>query len=576
MDKHIVTPNGNYDKIICANEHDTPKNAKKYCTKCQKFLCSDCLVDFDVNHLKENFIISIDDYFNKFKDTISNMSKSIQSSKQVIIPFQKTIKAMIDSKADNIINHVDNFTNTLIKELENFNNSVKTQMSKFKEQFMNEMRENSMLFKYLDSDFDVMLNELEKYFKNWDVSLKSDKNKIINEVISLYSQPEREIKQTVENFESLREGLTSIAVRRQSELDKVYADLNFEEKLKKICNIIHRHPINPPIIPNPVNDRKEIKLLEIGIVRDLNNTIKDFSDNTNSIDSGIDHTFIMGLRNNSNNVYVYWNKKIHEISIGPKNLENLKSRINKACPFTLKNSRIANIGNYAILTGGSNEAQLEIRECFQIQPIIDKNNLKLVVSDFPPMNNARERHNMIYLPNFNCIVVCSSFQKSISTEICYLNDKKWTNLRDMNSRRANSTLTFVNERWLFCISGYIVDLEQSNGVYSNNYEVLDMRDVNSGWRQYNFTNEFDVLKMSAMGCINLNNSDFILLGGFNGQKYVDCSFHVTTENGKLATIKRLDNTLDSGVIFQNASFLRSGKSYINFDYNKICELSLLK
>jgi hypothetical protein len=628
----------NNEKIICSNEHEVHKNAKKYCFKCQRFLCSDCLVEFDLEHLRDNSIISLDDYFNKFKDRIIEIHRSIHANKQVIVPFQKSVMGLVDSKVDQILNKMDNFTNTLTQELFNYNNSLRTRMSRFKEQFLTELKERSDLFKYIDNDFDVMLQELEKISKSWDVNLRSDRNKIINEVNNLYSQPEHDIKQAVENFGTNRDRITPITSEKQSELERILSELRLDERLANIKEIIHitinnnpssnRHhiitpfnhiippvnsiippvnpinppvnhiilpvnPINPPVNPialivhtvnpfpnpqpNPINiNRNEIKSVELGIVRDLNNPINEFTDRSNSIVPGIDFKYIIGIKSNSSTIYVYWNKKIHEVNITSRHLEGLKSNPRNSSHLPFKNSRIANIGNFAILTGGSNDIHAESKECFQITPTVENNTLKITLTDFPSMNNARERHNTIYLQNFNCILVCSSFQRTVSTEICYLSDRNWINLKDMNSRRANSTLTLVNDRWLFCISGYIVDLELGSGIYSNSYEVLDMREIDSGWKEYNFANEFQILKMSAMGCINLNRNDFILIGGFNGQRYMDTSYHVTAEDGKLARINRVDNTLDAGVIFQNASFMRSGRSYINYDYTKVCELTLLR
>lgn len=255
---------------------------------------------------------------------------------------------------------------------------------------------------------------------------------------------------------------------------------------------------------------------------------------------------------------------------------SLKKTQSSSTIFPFKNSRLANIGNSAIITGGTNEDGIESKDCFQITPLLDNNRLIINITEFPSMNDPRERHNMIYLHKLNSILVCSSFQKTASTEMCNLTDRKWIKLRDMNTKRANSTLIFVDDRWLFCISGYVVDIVNGSGAYSNSYEVLDMRNTNGGWKEYPLINEFSVLKMSAMGCIYLNRSDFILIGGYDGSKYMDTAFHITSENGQLSNFRRLNNSLETGVIFQNAAFMKRGNCYINYDYNKLCELTALR
>jgi hypothetical protein len=615
--EHVeITPDPNNERILCSNPHDPPRNAKKYCQICKKFFCSDCLVDLDIDHLKNNHTYSIDEYYNKFKNVISDKITNIRAGKEQIVPLQKSIKNQIEKKVDSILRQVDEFTNSLTQELFSFNDSVKVNMSKFKENLSSELKEKSLMFKYIENDFDLMLQEMEKNLKNWDLNLRAGKIRIMKDVDSLYGQPEKDIKNVIDNLPAYRDNINPIFAEKQSELDKILAGYKLEEKKKRIREIIedlvltnqknhkiinsqkpkncelnnpegikpdisayHIPPINnvEPIIPVPsISSQKNIiATVEMIVHKNFSATLKNFQDNTNSIKEGNNYSYIMGIKNNFNSIFVYWNKHIHEVSIRPNHLEKLKTRVRHS-PFPFKHCRIVNLGTTAILTGGGNDESLGSTDCFQLTPSIDGDIVRISISEFPSMNDPRERHNMIYLQKYNSIFVCSSFQKSVSTEICNLTERKWVKMRDMNTRRANSTLVFIDDRWIFCISGYIVDIENSTGSYSNSYEVFDMHNTNSGWREYQLLDDFNVLILSAMGCVYLNKNDFILVGGFNGSRYMDTTYHITTENGRLSTIKKINNTLDSGVIFQNSSFIRSGNSYINFDYTKLCELIALK
>jgi hypothetical protein len=581
MDPRLITPDGNNERILCGNQHDTAKNAKRYCFQCQKFLCNDCLVERDLDHLRDNTIISVDEYFENFKGEIVSKLKTIEEAKRNIVPFQNSVKDLIDNKIDIMNKKVENFTSELTKELFNLNDSTRTQMSKLREEFFTKLKKTSPVFKYINQDFEVICQELEKCSKEWDVNLRNDRIKIISEVNSLYSEPEMEIRKVINNFGNLKEELNSIFLEFQSKLDKKLDDFKFEEKNKKIKEILYNSKSLQPELPVIGPGQREprfnvINKLEMNVIRDPSNaTIRDFIDKTNSIKQEVDNTFIIGTKasntSSCNIIYIYWNNKIHDIPVNTRHLQKL----NIKGPFPMKNSRIANIGSYAIITGGTLEQNSESIECFKITPYVENNNLQIRIDEFPSMNDARERHNMIYLPNLNSLIVCSSFQRALSTEICQL-DQTWIKLKDMNTKRANSTLVYVDDRWLFCISGYILNIQTSNGIYSDSYEVLDMNNTNLGWKQYGFPTEFQNLKLSAMGCINLNKGDFILVGGFNGSRYMSSTYHVTTKNGQLESLKEIENTLDTGVIFQNALFTRTGRSYFNFDYTKVCELIGLK
>ena len=155
METRTPTEDGeNYGNLYCSNHFEMKKNAKRYCTQCKKFLCNDCLVEFDLEHLKSNMIVSMDSYVVNFKDNLEKVLKEIMIEKERIIPLQRRIKKPLDEVHDEYIIKIENFTRSLTTTILNYSDNVKREISIMRDNTLNEIKNRYPLFKYIEVDFD--------------------------------------------------------------------------------------------------------------------------------------------------------------------------------------------------------------------------------------------------------------------------------------------------------------------------------------------------------------------------------------------------------------------------------------
>ncbi len=99
------------------------------------------------------------------------------------------------------------------------------------------------------------------------------------------------------------------------------------------------------------------------------------------------------------------------------------------------------------------------------------NSIQITIIPYSSMNDARERHCMINLPNRSKVLVCSGFLKK-SVEIVDMRTGTWASLGCLSEIRANATGAYINNRYAYIFGGF--KLENSKGIYNNNCEVLDL------------------------------------------------------------------------------------------------------
>jgi hypothetical protein len=244
--------------------------------------------------------------------------------------------------------------------------------------------------------------------------------------------------------------------------------------------------------------------------------------------------------------------------------------------FPLDHSRYVNLHDSILVTGGM-ERGISFENCYLIKILKDNltNNYTATVINYSPMKQKRERHNIIYLEHLGAVLVCSGFYTK-TCEINYLgsNDTEWKALPPMCEFRANATMFCVNKRFVYCVGGFqVLDRDKPlGGVYLNTTEFIDTANFNSGWKSIDLLMFNSSLKLCAMGVINRNPNQILLVGGYDGLKYLtEINELVFDKDGNFMKIvpNGARKELGRGVIFtSNQNFIATPyKKMLNFDSN---------
>jgi hypothetical protein len=261
-------------------------------------------------------------------------------------------------------------------------------------------------------------------------------------------------------------------------------------------NLLKDPPIkfDKPLIINPV---------------DLKPNNPYLSENTYTYD------IFLTLKPKSDNLIIYNGKTTEflSIQIKPEHFQDRSSM------FTTlpDNCRFINIHSSILITGGYINRQVT-RACY-ILFVSPKNDglYEINIIPYTPMQNPRERHNMIHLHDRKEILVCSGFFNQ-TAEITNLDHGTWRSLPQMHSVRANATIAYCNKKNVFVFGGFRIN-EKQTGEYVNSCEVLDLNNLKVGWKLINFDNFKLTMRMSAMGVVNYSENSLLLCGGFDGSTY---------------------------------------------------------
>lgn len=278
------------------------------------------------------------------------------------------------------------------------------------------------------------------------------------------------------------------------------------------------------------------------------------------------YDLMIGIKQKSDILYLFnSNKQVKTLK-----LEN--SFFNdQSNTFTLypDNCRYVNLGFSVLITGGYINKNVT-SNCYLVM-VTQKSDSSYDQSILPYANmiEARERHNIINLPNRNQILVCSGFFNN-NAEITSMNNPSWKQLPKMNEVRANATLSYVNKRLVYCLGGFKIN--NKTGIYHNSAEFLDLDNLGNGWKNIDFSNLNKHIKMSAMGIIDLGEK-LLLCGGYDGSLYrEDVSSIEFEEDGKIKSYQNFNAKLPGSYIFLHNGFVRMQNCSYNYDLamNVIC------
>lgn len=241
-----------------------------------------------------------------------------------------------------------------------------------------------------------------------------------------------------------------------------------------------------------------------------------------------------------------------------------------------ENCRFTNCGNSLFVCGGLVNKQATTL-AFSVHAQKCNNSYSITIKNHPSMIEARDRHCVLYLENKNSIVACTGFYKN-SAEILNLDGSNWATLPQLKEQRANSTIGYINNRFIYMFGGYKLNVEnKKEGTYHNNSECLDMDNLKDGWKFIDFSSmSWKSVKLCAMGIITLNQNKILLCGGFDGTKNTSLINQATfnLETGEILSFNEdLTFKLPTTHIFLSNNFIKIGSKDVNFDSNSFTAVS---
>ena len=215
-----------------------------------------------------------------------------------------------------------------------------------------------------------------------------------------------------------------------------------------------------------------------------------------------------------------------------------------------------NLGNSVLITGGLVDNIIS-NACY----ILKYQYNSIVIDEFPPMKSKRRSHNGIFIPEKELILVCGGWSNS-TCETLILSNRKWNNIANLNRVRVNASLAFINEKFVYCISGF----DNVNNKYLNSCEYLDLSSPKLTWGLIEFQTHGIDYKMTLPGVIQLDSNKVLLCGGYEESRTLDTKtylFEVNNNENKIS-LNHYKKLPDEGTFFPHNSFCANLGIQYNF------------
>ena len=269
------------------------------------------------------------------------------------------------------------------------------------------------------------------------------------------------------------------------------------------------------------------------------------------------YDLIMYLKEKSNEVFIYNDK------YGFSKL-TLVHDVLKVFP---EKSRFVNLGSSCLLTGGQVNKQ-KVKTCYLITCMENDSPEKFELNAMPygDLKEARERHNLLFLPNKNYVFACSGFFIK-SCEYLDIYKGNWEMVSPLNQSRGNASMAYINERYIYILGGFNVDEKDKKGIYLDDIEYFDVNNFGKGWTTIKLINNRGFnMAISAFGVIPLTKNIILICGGFDGNEYKGDVYKVDCTNHEQPTVEKTHEIGDKA-IFTHNMFCKIRKGYFNFYYN---------
>lgn len=403
--------------------------------------------------------------------------------------------------------------------------------------------------------------EVFKNMKQIEEEIKADVQQLRNSSDSVggsnkMDSLEKEIKNYMGkvNFTDKLSQMDKLIMEIQAQINKV------SEEMKKMENITVRVNESPK---SNINAKPEKEKVPTQVV-----TISPMPP-----ELGHNYEFLISLKTRGSEISIFniraESDRVHTLKIDDSMFLDPKP----VTIFPPEYTKFVNLGSSILVTGGIEKGNA-ISNCFIIQVSSDGGVYTASISNYESMNTSRERHNIIFLEDINSVLVCGGFYTK-TAEMTGLNSPhKWIKLNSMREQRANATMLYCNNKYVYCFGGFQImereGKEKSTGTYLGSCEMINIKSKDANWTFVDLETLYSVnLKLCAMGVIHCAPNKILLVGGYDGFKYLSEVVDVTTTDDGITKMVPLGRKsgLVKGVIFPSSSkFInRNENIFINFD-----------
>ena len=402
--------------------------------------------------------------------------------------------------------------------------------------------------KELENKMNEIIEEKNEYKKNIDIKL----NNIIKEKNEYKNNMDVKVNSLIEEKKQMKNKIEELSKENNSlkkELEQINDKLNFI--LDKKDNANNKMNVYKTAI------KKNIKMNRFYTVYPKEIEFKP-KEKLESFDYNYDLIIYLKERKNEILIYDKKNKFIKKI-LKPENFKNCEKF--EVFPFK---SKFLNLGKSLLLTGGIANGK-KSNKCYLISAIETKSNIEtyeIDITSYGDLKEKRENHNIIYLPDKNWVFVCSGYLTN-SCEYSDISTKNWEEIKPLNKIRFNASMAYINERYVYIFLGSSEE-EKEKTIYLNDMEYFDLNNFEKGWTNINYINDKGYeLSLCAVGVIPVSKNEFLICGGYDGNKYKSKTYKINCNDHENPIIE--DININNAAIFIHNLFCKIGDAYFNFD-----------
>jgi hypothetical protein len=363
-----------------------------------------------------------------------------------------------------------------------------------------------------------------------------------------------------ENFKIYNSGIEFSKTYHKQHKEKFTVFMEKDNLIK--TNSRNENNQNNPNIPgaNQFNNKDTYNLLEE----------KDISQTSFAMQNPFSYEFVIAIKPNSKTITFFQQEFQYPLSIELEmNMYQDLSCIIEKFP---NHCKFVNLGYSLLISGGITDEGNSIANCFLLM-IAKKNinsvlkeNYEISIMPYTCMLEIRERHCLVNLQDKKKVLACCGFNKN-TVEIACLDSGQWKKLDSLRESRANATIAYTDNRFVWVFGGFKLQEGSKVGIYLNSAEVFDSNNENSKWNFIDFAMLTNPIKITAAGVINFNKGKILFCGGYDGNVYSKDIYCVEYNDGKIEKYEKTKLVLTNENIYFHSNFVKCGGYGVNFDYN---------
>ena len=510
-------------KYLCSCE----SLASFICDKCEEFLCENCAkLKKHLSHI--NKIIKISEYKNYFNSNIKNISEELE--KNILNDEPYLFFQFWNYDINSEIAKIDTSFEFVKKELED--------IKKILIYYILSFTENN--YDNLKKKIDFVVNQYSKFNINNDFNdIIKEKKKIfqlMKEIFSVYEKLKNQLfnyNKGIKDIQVFNQTLVKEAKAKFHLIQKKY-DFN-SSKIKNMKNtsyngIIERNNNTLPVIK--INKTEADKFYDHKTNNKLENSFQGLKDKNIIINPGI---YTNNIFNQSSPLLSL--KKSEEKMLFK--LKNKETMIIFSLGFqTFKEKKFIDKSNFSKEIKENNEV-IQLNLDNKLLLLGGQNTNKLYYYDYDS-NTVNFLGNTLYEHCFGAIVYCPKYnmiyliggKNQIKCEISYLNTNikiDWKALPSLNEERQKFASMYFND-YIYVFFGYSIQkgnnlcsIERINVNTNENFEIVYVNE------------QITLCSLACTQLIDKNEKDdnILLLGGFDGQNYLDSSLILNIKEMKI-------------------------------------------